>query len=122
MKNRGSKTYQRQVDPYEEYTSTSNASSYSKGSDDECTKLTFETILQDINSSQLEKVKEKDKLPIVLNSKNKLNVYNKDGKICSAIIDPNMEKLVNCINKGNSFVAIVKSKRDETCIVKIQIA
>lgn len=122
MKDRGKTNYQRDdVDPYKDYTSQVVSNLVSKsGSEDECVKLKFSTQLQDVLAT-ISKVNNGDRLPIILDKTKVLNVYNKDGKICGKIIAPLMTNLVHCIEKGNSFVAVVMNISELICNVQVEI-
>lgn len=120
MKNRGSHSYQRSVDPSDEYTEPQKLfRDRAEGVEDECSKLTFTAQIQNPKSNILS-VKNKDKLPIILSRNGTLNVYDLDGKICGVLIHPLMEKLKECINKGNSYVGVVVLKDEEICNINIQ--
>jgi endonuclease YncB( thermonuclease family) len=108
---------------YEKYTRplTETGSIYGSsggGASDNCAKLTFKTKIQKPKPG-LNKVKEGDLLSVELYGKTTISVYNIDSEECGNIVSPNNNKLIECINKGNVYIAkALKNRGDVEVIIR----
>jgi hypothetical protein len=105
-----------------EYTNPiSNGASQSQSgtTDDSCKSISFDTQLQKPNS-ETKSLVVNDMLSLIIN-KGELQVLNSSGKVCGNIVSTRNARIIECMGKGNTYIAVVTANSRSICKVKIQI-
>jgi hypothetical protein len=89
------------------------------GGDDYCLRLEITTNLATVNIDVLSKTQEGDVLPVSVQGADGPVVVLNDGDILGSILSRFQVKLINCINKGTEYEALVEKIDGAICQVKI---
>ncbi|MFZ7115803.1 MAG: hypothetical protein ACO1G9_10520 [Bacteroidota bacterium] len=103
-------------DPHPSY---SISKSKSSALFDECDLISIETIIVNPTAA-IGSLNEGDILSIQLN-KRILSAFNGMGEFCGNIVTIILEKIIECIKKGRSFIGIVNSIENRSCKITIQV-
>jgi len=120
----GGKSYTRVHKPYTSpLCETSNGDTGSIfEEDDECSKVSFNDILQNISHPAIYKISKDDILRVNLKSENgciTVVVINDAGDICGYLISPRAVKLIECVQKGILYTAKVLGISGTTVTVHV---
>ena len=93
----------------------------SLSSSDNCANLRIQVLLSDPQSSALQNIDEGDLLPVRFStSNNRVEVLNRQGEVCGFVSHPILDTLINCIQNGVVFEAVVEFVSGVSCHVLIQ--
>lgn len=87
-----------------------------KGASNYCYNFRIDTIIQNIEPIPWAKVKVNDILPVKIRISKIVEIFNLSDEVCGVVISPRNKELIQCINSGNSYIAIVKSKSGNVLI------
>lgn len=90
--------------------------------DDDCAKINFTDILQNVNSQEISSIHIGEILRVILSNSNRgttVTVVNNEGNICGYLISPEAIKLIECLQKKVQYGAKVLRILDRTITVQI---
>src|SRR5688572_9757868 len=90
----------------------------------DCATLAFRTALASVVKNVVSQLKKDDELDVELQAKGQRIVIakTKAGVIAGSITSAHLASLVDCLNKGFAFVAIVLRVSGATCEVEVRPA
>jgi len=93
-----------------------------RGQEHDCASLFEETVLNSPNPSVISKLKRDDVLELQVQRKGRAHVLValKGTEIAGSITSALLAKIIDCIEKGFEYVAIVKTIRGGACTVQIR--
>lgn len=90
-----------------------------EGESNICLNLIIVTNLASVNQEVLSRAKEGDILPVAAQSADGPVVVLKDGEILGTVLSRQLMTLLNCMNAGTDYKAVVAKIEDAICQVKI---
>ena len=88
---------------------------------DSCERLTIVTYLSSPKADVIDKLKEGDILSIsALSDQGPIVAITLEGEIAGSILSSEQIRLLNCINSGTEYKAIVLSIQDASCEIRIK--
>ncbi len=89
------------------------------GGKDYCTDLVIKTNLSSVDANVLQGVKERDVLPVVAEGVDGPVRVLADGKVLGTVLSSLLLELLNCINGGTEYEAVVENIDGAKCQVRI---
>ncbi len=86
----------------------------------DCSNMSFTTALASPNPLVVASLKISEILDVIKDIDNSLRVYNHNGEIVGALFTTHRDKIIECINNGFEFIAIVKSVNGGNCTVLVK--
>lgn len=90
-----------------------------QGKGEACENLVITTNLASVDADVLQKVEEGEVLPVDAQGADGPVVVMKDSRILGTVLSSKLMQLLNCMNGGTEYEAVVQKLKDAVCQVKI---
>lgn len=88
----------------------------------DCGDFYTETIINSPNALFLESLEEADILDVALSESDQIMIYDDDANPIGSITPDNMANLIDCLDSGYNYIAIVEEIDGGYCRVSVQPA
>lgn len=100
--------------------STDYTPSFKSDSSTDCSNVSFTTTLASPNPLVVSGLVIAEILDVNKGADNSLHVYDGNGKLVGALLTTHRNKIIECIDNGFEFIAIVKSINGGNCTVLVR--
>lgn len=87
-----------------------------------CARLTFNAAVNSPQADVLTKLQEGSKLNVVLGTPGTVVMVQYQNAIAGSLTGAHVARLIDCMNSGFAFVAVVVSLNGGLCIVRVEAA
>lgn len=94
--------------------------SFKNDSNTDCSNVSFTTALASPNPLVVSGLVIGELLDVNKDTDNSLRVYNLNGELAGALLTAHRDKIIECIDNGFEFMAIVKSIKGANCTVLVK--